>query len=279
MRQKSSYFSSTFYSLLQVTPACIFMTDYQGPNDEYFHQVRDEEKKYGDVHFQLVKQGVTFGDRFINHMLFAVNNYDFDYFIRIDDDFFVCLKKLLLELPIAPPLPMFHWGWVHHNVADNIKRPEESMILLSHDLVVKFLLQDPKKLLCHPLADQMIATWLSELKIKDVLRHDGRIHHHPPVHEIKTTVQSKNICARYIALHGAYNNDSRALWANRGNESATKGTLRTNSLQVHIRGAYQWNGFHNAMWEYEPKLCSTNPTWDTSRLHKPGTSYTGRQGS
>ena len=259
-----------------VIPKCIFITDYQGPNDRYFHQVQRERVMNDDIHFQLVESGVTFGKRFINHMLFAETMYNFDYFLRVDDDQFLCLENILQELPF-PVEKKFHWGWVH--LHDEIRRPEESIILFSQDVINTFLMQDSSKMLCHPWADQLIAAWLTDLNIVKLLRHDLRIHHIPPIHESIYLKLMKNVCHSFIAVHGVYDNDMKILWKHRGNSlEFVNGNLKTNSILYIIKQPFNWTVF-KGFWRYEPQLCITNPTWDTSRQMGNSTSYVGRQGN
>ena len=253
------------------------MTDYQGPNDEYFHAVREEKNKYKDVHFQLVSSGVTFGRRFISHMLFAVKKYDFDYFLRVDDDYFLCFENILLELP-TPSLNLFHWGWVHRHDPIGLQRAEESLILFSRDVIETFLLQDPMKMFCHPLADQMIAKWLSALHITTLLRHDDRIHHDPPVGQSPEIFLSSDICQTYIAVHGSYPDDMKLLWTERGTTLSSGGDLEKNSLKFPVYVPFNWRLFDSYIWRYQPKLCIDDPIWDTSKQMDSGTSYTGREG-
>ena len=116
------------------------MTDLQTPNSKYYNAIQTEQHQYGDLRFQDLEGGVEFGVRYLNHVLFSFLNYDFDYMLRMDDDYFFCMDKFLLELPV-PMEPMFHWGWTH--CITKIVRPEESMLLFSRDLLMHFLIQDP----------------------------------------------------------------------------------------------------------------------------------------
>lgn len=196
--------------------------------------------------------------------------------IRMDDDIFFCFDKLLKELPM-PKVPLFHWGWVHPQ--SGIRRPEEFLVLLSRDSVELFLLQDPTKMYCHPLADQMIATWITQLNLKTFLRHDSRIHHDPPVRSIPHLMSAKDLCHNWMALHGAYPDSMMHLWSRRGGSNfSIKGNLQTNSRSMETSQPFNWRGF-GGKWQYEPKLCIQNPNWDTSQLLKKGSSYIGREGS
>ena len=39
------------------------MTDFQKPGDQYYGLLQTENKKYGDLRFQHVESGITFGLR------------------------------------------------------------------------------------------------------------------------------------------------------------------------------------------------------------------------
>ena len=259
-----------------VLPECIFITDFQGPNDKFFHQVQTEVKEHDDIHMQLVEGGVSFGKRFIYHMLFVEIRYQYNYFVRIDDDQMFCLNKFLTELPF-PPAKMFHWGWVHFPSA--IRRPEESIILLSQDLIETFLLQPVDRILCHPLADQMIASWLTDMNITKILRHDSRIHHGgTPVHLNLTVMKMGNLCSAFIAIHGVYSDYMENLWNRRG-ETLRNVThdLKEMSTSISIDIPFNWQSF-NKEWRYEPKLCINNPSWNTAKLMPyPQSSFPGRE--
>ena len=40
-------------------------------------------------------------------------DYTFDFFLRVDDDYFVCLQRLLYELPFRISTRPLVWGWMH----------------------------------------------------------------------------------------------------------------------------------------------------------------------
>ena len=62
----------------------------------------NENRTNNDLEFMPIPKGYNFGRRMLWLMEWSAENYDFDYFLRVDDDYFVCLKKLLLELPHRP---------------------------------------------------------------------------------------------------------------------------------------------------------------------------------
>ena len=250
------------------------MTDKPSKDSKYLNQINREFEQYKDLEFQVLGGGVEFGKRFLYQMLWAVRNFDFDYFLRLDDDYFICADKLINELPM-PPIPLFHWGWVH--CLNGITRPEESVILLSSSVIKLFLLQDPEKMRCHPWADQMIALWVEDLQLKHILlyRTDRRLHHEPPAHSMPKLLNETNICQKHLGLHGSYPETMRTLWRNRGTYNLINETLVQNSDVCRSDLKFGWNNFR-AFWSYPPKLCKINPTWETSKQGN-GSSFGGRQ--
>lgn len=253
------------------------MTDYLKPSDSYYNMLLHEDKAYGDLRFQHVEGGVTFGYRMLNHMLYALTNYEFDYFMRMDDDYFFCLENYLREVPL-PMIKQFHWGWVH--CIPGITRPEESMIMFSHDMILQFLTVDPLKLLCHPWADQMIASWSNLLDMTYLFRHDVRIHHDPIVSKKPELRRLSNVCKDYLSIHGTYPDDMRLFWKHRGPKISDQIPIKDlfrNSEVCPIRMPFDWKIFTD-MWRYAPKLCINHPTWNTSKEVVAQGSYTGREG-
>ena len=249
------------------------MTDHQNAGDPYEKQLAEEAAKHNDMEYQVLGGGVEFGKRFIYHMLWAVKNFEFDYFMRLDDDYFLCFDKVINELPM-PPLKLFHWGWVH--CINGITRPEESVIVLSKDIIETFLLQDPEKMRCHPWADQQIGLWVQDLGWTHVLkwRHDPRLHHDPPVRNLPHFLNDPNACSR-LGYHGSYPNAMRTLWSHRGQYELKKETFLETSNICKSDLLFDWAKFTD-FWRYEPRLCNTNPVWDTSK-QGGGKNFGGRQ--
>ena len=268
--------SKYFFLSSKVIPECIFMTDVQSPNSIYHDAIQKEQQIYGDLRFQDLKGGIQFGVRYLNHVLFSFLNYDFDYMLRMDDDYFFCMDRFLSELPV-PMEPMFHWGWTHCNM--NIVRPEESMLLFSKDLLMHFLKQDPRSMKCHPWADQMIGTWTQDLRMKKIFRHDSRLHHTPIVSRKPSLRKENNLCQKYMGIHGCYANDMILLWKHKGLQLSSNETLKTNSKHCKTNidnSRFRWDKF-DGYWRYEPKPCISNPVWDTSKQGTPESSFGGRQ--
>lgn len=82
---------------------CRFFTDSLSDMDPNVRGVlANESAKYGDLEFMPVPKGYNFGLRLLWLMEWSMERHDFDFFLRMDDDYFVCLKRLLFEIPFRP---------------------------------------------------------------------------------------------------------------------------------------------------------------------------------
>lgn len=252
----------------------VFITDGPDETTAIGRGVLHEQQTHRDIVFQNLKGGVEFGKRFLYHLIWAMQNYDFDYFLRVDDDYFLCLDRFTHELQF-PMQKMYHWGYVH--CVTDLVRPEESMILLSRDLVERFLDQNPTLIKGHPWADQMIATWVQELNLGKIYNHDTRLHHHPPLINIKNiTFHFNNVCRKYIGVHGSYPEHMRLLWKLRQGKEYVGVKLDEYTEQCDKPQVYKWTGFINT-WRYKPKKLIEDPVWDTYKQNQDAAVYRGRQ--
>ena len=250
---------------------CVFLTDWRDQSSGLGEKLLIEANTFGDLYFQNLTGGFDFGKRFLYHMVWSMQNFDFDYFLRLDDDYFFCMERFLQEVPM-PPKKHYHWGWVH--CIPNLVRPDESIILLSRDLIEAFLGQDSDNILCNRWAGQMIGIWNNELRLPKFYRHDARLHHDPPAQNIESFKSKENICTEYIAVHGSYAIQMKILWKHRGPSNYDKNkTLDSYSDFCINESIMNWKLFLET-WRAEPKLCKNDPHWGGTF----GTTYIGRQG-
>ena len=74
-----------------------------------------ERNRYKDLVLRPLVGRWEFGLRFLNQIKRAMANFDFQYLLRIDDDYFLCLKRLLSELPMRAKQHLV-WGNFHCEV-------------------------------------------------------------------------------------------------------------------------------------------------------------------
>jgi len=148
---------------------CVFITDGFIVDQVLRSQTVQERDKYKDLELQPLLGGREFGLRFLNHIKWAMAKFDFQYLLRIDDDYFLCLRRLLAELP-ARPKENLVWG--HFHCESGMTWIDESFMLFSPDIIHKFLSQNESTMLCHPHADQQIGLWLKKHFNKEIFsRH------------------------------------------------------------------------------------------------------------
>jgi len=101
-----------------VHAVCMFFTDGQ---DEKGKKIEGDEKSslenevrvYKDILLADVPGGFNFAVKYLWMLQWADRNYKFRYFLRLDDDYFICFRKLMLELEFFRPKEKFQWGWLH----------------------------------------------------------------------------------------------------------------------------------------------------------------------
>ena len=257
---------------------CLFITDKKDVNTELGSKLESERFIYQDIEFQPLSGGVlqkTLGGRLLYHMLWAVQNYDFDYFLRIDDDYFICLDRLLLEIPM-PPRGMYHWGFVHCH--PGLVRPDESIIMLSKDLIEIFLGQDPNIMKCLPIGDEMIGQWKADLNIGPIYHAESRLHHHPPASKFDYLLSLKNVCQTYLGLHGSYPIEMLTFWKNRGKPAYPNTTFESYYEKCELGQYLDWTLLPEEF-QFEPKRCILNPKWSIERMTNEHGEYKGREDS
>ena len=97
---------------------CLFLTDGQDVRGlplegEIKEKLENESRYYKDVIFANSPGGLNFGRRILWMYEWATKRYDFQYVLRLDDDYFLCFDKLINELQHHRPKKLFTWGWVH----------------------------------------------------------------------------------------------------------------------------------------------------------------------
>lgn len=78
---------------------CRFFSDSLSTMDrELKRKMTEEQSKYKDIEFMSVPRGLNFGLRMLWLIDWSINNYDFEYLLRLDDDYLLCLEMLMKDL-------------------------------------------------------------------------------------------------------------------------------------------------------------------------------------
>lgn len=66
----------------------------------------EEQRRYGDLVILDMDRGMNFAAKLVSAMRFLSVRYTFDFFLRLDDDYFLCLNRLVSELNAIKSTPI-----------------------------------------------------------------------------------------------------------------------------------------------------------------------------
>jgi hypothetical protein len=177
------------------------------------YTLKAEKEIFGDIETMPIPTGrILFGGRGIYQFQWALRNYDFQYYMRVDDDSFPCIPKILYEMQFRPADKFL---WVKYWHQPRRTRIDENFMVLSRDLVEyiaigvanNFLPFDP-----HVDFGINFTFWAQILNITiydDVHRLDSHqslltkfMHHTPPKHPTPDFIKNvSQFCVNYIYAH------------------------------------------------------------------------------
>ncbi len=193
------------------------------------------------------------------------DNYVFDFFLRIDDDQFLCLDRLVGELRFRPKTSLY-WGFIH--CYPKIVRVDEGWMMLTQDLIEEALSKLNSTLPCHPFADQAVAVWMIESKYNVTYFYDNKRLEHRATAYQEANFLGPDICEKYLSLHGSYPESMRKYWnATYKNELDVKqyevlGIPRYEDKCRHSNKIFDVNSFLPP-YRHQLKPCKGIPTWET----------------
>ena len=204
------------------------------------------------MEFQPLLGGIEFGLRFLYQIKWASAKYNFQYVLRTDDDYFVCLRRVRHELLFRPRKNLC-WGYFHCEA--NTSWIDEAWMVFSHDIIESFIQQDSSTMVCHPHADQQIALWLNNISQR-VYFHDERLNH---LADDSFDWSAPDVCDKYIGVHRAFAYRMTQLGSLSGDgvkpvpPVANYSALCSTNLFDYKKLSYPYF--------YEPRLCVSNPIW------------------
>ena len=242
---------------------CRFFTDKFVKAKDISKQLQLESKLNEDIEFLPLSEGISFGLRLLLVLKWSTRNYDFQYLLRMDDDYYMCLDGLLEELSRLPAAKILR-GYMHCKY--KATRVDEGWMLLSNVLIKSFLSRE-NSLLCHPMGDQQVALWLNDEK-NVAIYHDFRIHHHPPASKVHRFKENPLVCRQYIAVHGTYPSLMEMFWdaslRSRQSQVVPDTPLMPSYQYCSYDGPFDWRfiGTEGTWYRLPPKPCRDNPTWN-----------------
>lgn len=200
----------------------------------------EESAAHGDIVVLGIDRGMNFALKLISAMRYSSERYLFDFFLRLDDDYFVCLRRLLEELEnlknalakasttsvmikdgqiIPPPPRMLYAGKRYCERAST--RIDEAYMLLSAPLVQRIL--STSQLQCgshggistgwwftpgHQVNPSGDVQWVDDTR----LDHFGNLWK-PPSQGGASPAERAAVCGTYMGVHHAYPEQMAQLWA------------------------------------------------------------------
>jgi len=147
--------------------------------------------------------GSNFGTKYIKALMYADREYIFDYFLRVDDDYYLCLHRILNELRLRYEYNLF-WGYGRGTRLTL----DEGYVMISRNVSMAFL-GALDRLVCADFGTATLASWIYDIMADTKTKIDWftdnlRVFHHPPVGQIPEFYERTEICHSFIAMHGVY---------------------------------------------------------------------------
>ena len=238
-----------------------FFTDAMELKPRTKRELLDERKLHADLEFTPTRGGYWMSHRFLHALFWAFKRYKFKFFMRLDDDYFLCLNHLIDDLQYREREEFLYWGWLR--CQPRMVAMDEGFVILSADLLQE-IVQRNNSLCCHPYGDQMIAMWLYRLETEGYnityFADNNRI-----LHRRKGFQPKLDFCSTMLGIHQAYPTQMRKYW------NLTSPTWYKTNFEFQPRKKYlQYCQFPRGwdwrllwpLYRHDPKPCwEDNASW------------------
>lgn len=236
-----------------------FFTDGKNLPSEIEEMLWREQDLFNDLVLLPTTRGYLFSHRILHAMFWAYKRFDFKFFLRMDDDYFVCIENLLRDIQHRQHEKFLYWGYMHCIQPGQV-RIDEGFLILQVDLVREIIKRN-QSLCCHPFGDQAVAMWVNRLDLEGVkvtyFADNQRVVHRrrKNMKEVKSS-----FCESLIAVHEIYPRQMLQYW------NVTKGQKLNPSVYNHhgvqeyknyckYPKGLHWKAFLMTFWGHEPKPC------------------------
>lgn len=179
--------------------------------------LREESAAHGDLVLMDIDPGMNFALKLVSAIRWMSTEFTFDFFLRLDDDYFLCLKRLLDELEetlaeVEHP-PAIFGGKVLCNVL-KMRRIDEAYLLLSAKLVRRIL--ETPDLQCGSDAGVTASWWFAKGNQLNQLGdvewvNDPRLDHQVGFANLRQTYGG-DICVEHMGVHRQYPEAMLNIW-------------------------------------------------------------------
>lgn len=195
-----------------------FFTEIPAPRSDEEAALEEESAAHGDLVLMDIDAGMNFAVKLLWAMRWMNNHFTFEFFLRLDDDYFLCLRRLLNELSATlevgvSPLNIYAGHMWYWSRAEGTTRIDEAYILLSADLVLRALATPD--LMCAGHAGVTAGWWFTKGNALNQLGdvrwvHDARLDHvGRSVHARK---KFGEMCIEHMGVHHAFPEVMPDMW-------------------------------------------------------------------
>lgn len=211
-------------------------------NEQEIGALARESGAYGDIVQLEIPRGMNFGVKLLEAMRWTFKHFQFDFFLRLDDDYFVCLRRLVDDLDgfgksNRSPKPFYSGSLACVLEGSYV---DEAYILLSSEIVSRII--SSSGLRCTQTGSLTAAAWMAvggpanrEGDVQWV--RDKRLDYMGKWWKDKEVDQSL-ICQHYIGVHRTYPHKMYEVWA----MSPSGGTHKTNVSDAGVSFRYEDDG-------------------------------------
>lgn len=213
-----------------------------------------ESRANRDMVVLEIDRGMNFALKLIIAMRYLSDRYTFEYFLRLDDDYFVCLPRLLdeldfirqsvpppheraSELPLSVPVSLADGSMLyqgHRYCEKDLTRIDEAFMLLSGSLVERVL--STPDIRCSSHAGVSAGWWFTpghkgNRNLDVVWVHDPRLDHYGDLWKAdggraRQRLKLESVCKSHVGVHHTYPMEMALLW------DAVKGTAESQRQQM-----------------------------------------------
>ncbi|CAN0373139.1 unnamed protein product [Pylaiella littoralis] len=204
-----------------------FFTEPPIKSNPNYREALDALQAESDAHGDLVMMDIDSGMNFSVKLLWAIRwmsqQFTFHFFLRLDDDYFLCLRRLLDELDAtlaaseendAPPLKIF--AGCLNCINDGRVYVDEAYLLLTEELVARIVAAPD--LQCSRYASLAVGRWFTQGQPLNILGdvewvNDPRLDHFGEfLRNAPPDDHFADVCATHMGVHRAYPDWVPKLW-------------------------------------------------------------------
>lgn len=195
-------------------------------NHEEIEAISEESRVYDDLTVQGIDRGMNFGVKLLWAMRWMHDHYSFDFFLRLDDDYFLCLERLVDELnclrtPGKVETP-FYAGYRACRKENNAYYIDESYILISSVLIDRVLAISASNLKCSGYGSLTAGAWFTAggpgnptgdaIMVNDYRLDRWGIRWKKSRKGAGNRFRNGGMCDKSIGIHHTYSRQMYVLW-------------------------------------------------------------------